>query len=647
MTLGQTRATYDAREVRMHEMTRTLLKRVRRLGLVAALALASMGVAGVAHATGAAVFSAPKPLAGSASLTKPSWISVTADDSLPILSATVTINGLPAAVSIDRPIGHFVYDEDQESDVWVSDDLTVAKLMSYSPGNRVVSGVNTVVATVASASGISTYSWTFNYGTVTSVSSVSPVSGADLPASPTTITAGVTSPSSSFTASMKLDGAAVPLAYAAGTKTYTHTPLAALSPGVHNVVFSVRDASGGAASRAWSFRVSPPMSTGWDCTSCHAAYPASHPASGCEDCHDRAYAVSGGSHGNEVPTVAGCAGDGVQQSGACHRLDHASDTQYGVWGSGPFACADCHSETHASVPQHTDAETVAAHESPSAGCARCHSSSLVAEHAKYPATASMKFQCTLCHGSTAGAQVKAAVAAGATTCDACHGLSAGHEGLHVVARADSCNACHEGASLTTVHPFDCAGCHESTDPKVLLSIVSHDKQCSSCHPVEHATAASSHTSSQIDCAGSGCHVITDLASLHVSATVTVESVTMTGCRVCHQSPTKQPTSSDCNVCHTQYHSQAATKHLSPTTSGCFGAGCHDGSKSLPTVHDIYAGPGTVNPGYASSCALCHANPAIDTATSGARCTTACHSGAPTASRAMTRASPESTARRPT
>jgi len=603
-----------------------MTKRLRVLGLVTVVAVMMLGAVSAAHAAGSAVFSAAKPAVGSASLTRPSWIAVTADDSLPIISATMTVNGIPAAVCIDRPVGHFVYDEEQESDVWVADDLTVARLMSYSPGSRVVPGVNTVVANVVSAGGVSTHSWTFNFGTVTTVSPISPVADADLTASPGVISAGVTSPSTSFTATMTVDGASVPLTYAAGTKTYTFTPQMALSPGLHAVVFSVRDASGALASKSWSFKVSPPMSSGWDCTSCHAAYPAAHPLSGCADCHDHAYTVAGGSHGDQVPTVAGCVGSGGQQSGACHRIDHTSDTAYGVWGSGPFACADCHAETNPAVPRHTDAETTAAHVSPSTGCARCHSDSLVTEHAKYPAASSAKFQCTVCHGASAAATVKEAVATGNTSCDACHGLSAGHEVLHVVARDDSCNACHAGASLTAVHPFDCAGCHESTDPKVLLAITGSDKRCASCHPVEHAAAASSHTSTQTDCSGAGCHAIADLASLHASATVTVESGTKTGCRVCHQSPTKQPTTSDCKVCHSQYHAQAEAKHLSPTTSGCFGAGCHDASKSLPTVHAIYAGPGTVNPGYASSCALCHANPSVNIATAGARCTTACHSG---------------------
>ena len=78
---------------------------------------------------------------------------------------------------------------------------------------------------------------------------------------------------------------------------------------------------------------------------------------------------------------------------------------------------------------------------------------------------------------------------------------------------------------------------------------------------------------------------------------------------------------------------------------CFGAGCHDPSRDLPTVHSLYAGPGSENPEFASACELCHDNPAVDvTAAADMRCTGVCHSGAThtgyTAGHALTAASDE-------
>ncbi len=93
----------------------------------------------------------------------------------------------------------------------------------------------------------------------------------------------------------------------------------------------------------------------------------------------------------------------------------------------------------------------------------------------------------------------------------------------------------------------------------------------------------------------------------------------------------------CYDCHGDDYTQAdginvhspgtgsVPQHISPTSSTCFGVGCHDVSKSLPEVHALYAGPGSENPEFATTCALCHANPSIDTKTSGAACTGACHS----------------------
>ena len=60
---------------------------------------------------------------------------------------------------------------------------------------------------------------------------------------------------------------------------------------------------------------------------------------------------------------------------------------------------------------------------------------------------------------------------------------------------------------------------------------------------------------------------------------------------------------------------------------CFGAGCHDASRNLSTVHQLYVGPGSENPEFNNTCDLCHANPAVDTsAAASMRCTPVCHSG---------------------
>jgi len=462
-----------------------------------------------AHAGAAAVFTKPVPSADASAKVKPSWISVTADDTTPIFAATMTVNGFPVYACIDRPIGHIVYDEEAESDIWVADDYTVARLMAYGAGSRVVNGVNTVVATVTSASGTSSYSWSFIYGSATGIASVTPAADAVVANSPAAVAVGISSPSSVFTSTMKIDGVVVPTTYSASPKTFAHTPSSDLSPGWHAAEFVVRDSSGSSTAKKWSFKVQPPMSTGGECATCHSATPASHPNVDCSVCHSAAYAPAG-RHGGSVPTVAGCTGAGTQQSDSCHRLDHANDTQYGVWGSGPFTCVDCHSVDYPAVPRHTDSSITAVHATANSGCDTCHSGSLLAEHSKYPKGADLKYQCDLCHGATASATVKSAISEGRTSCTACHDAMAVHGAVHagdpafrgrVIGETSmipgrtvggpyhsptamtTCISCHRSSNLLTIHLGDnsCPICHGTGGPRA--SFTAWNKTCrqSECH----------------------------------------------------------------------------------------------------------------------------------------------------------------------
>ncbi len=367
-----------------------------------------------------ATFSAPKPASGATPTSKPTWISVQADDTAPIISVTMIINGVPVTSYIDYPVGHFYFDEETEQDVWVTDDVTLVRVISYNTQSRVVNGVNTVRATVTSSNGTSEYVWSFNYGTASSVSTVTPTPGGILPDSPSHIMACLSSPSSSFSSTMKLDGVVVATTYDAQTKTCAHTPTSPLGAGIHTIEFSAKDDANGTATRTWSFTVSPPMSTGWDCLGCHAAYSQTHPLSGCEDCHDHAYAPAG-RHGGEVPTVAGCTADGIiNPDGACHRLDHGGEMGR---GTNAFTCTQCHNAEFPRVPGHSNEAVLASSlAAPTNGCfgTSCHTRSLVLEHAKYPRNSELKYQCDLCHGPNAPQRVKDALAEQDMRCFACH-----------------------------------------------------------------------------------------------------------------------------------------------------------------------------------------------------------------------------------
>ena len=124
------------------------------------------------------------PAAGAVVLVKPTAPVVVADDTAAITRATMTMNGYPATfVNVDFFVGHSYYDEDAESDIWMVDDWTKARLTGYFPANRIVNGTNTIVTTVTSAAGVSTYTRTFTYGSVTTIAAVSPSADSVIPAS--------------------------------------------------------------------------------------------------------------------------------------------------------------------------------------------------------------------------------------------------------------------------------------------------------------------------------------------------------------------------------------------------------------------------------------------------------------------------------
>ena len=129
-----------------------------------------LAVASPALALNTAVWSGASPAAGAVVLVKPTAPVVVADDTAAITKATMTMNGYPATfVNVDFFVGHSYYDEEAESDVWMVDDWTKARLTGYFPANRIVNGTNTIVTTVTSSAGVSTYSRTFTYGAVTTI----------------------------------------------------------------------------------------------------------------------------------------------------------------------------------------------------------------------------------------------------------------------------------------------------------------------------------------------------------------------------------------------------------------------------------------------------------------------------------------------
>lgn len=203
-----------------------------------------------------------------------------------------------------------------------------------------------------------------------------------------------------------------------------------------------------------------------------------------------------------------------------------------------------------------------------------------------------------------------------------------HDSGYVPNAEVNCNQCHANnlknehigrTSSTTNTVIDCATCHKSGNPAVLLAISSKNNSCDACHiypTLKHrpAHAANVFTTDSIRSdAGTcvTCHKTTNLNELHVGK-LTSTGATM-DCNTCHASSdtkvvnaitTKQTNS--CEACHTVHAPKDATAvHNSADVfavqadTDC--ASCHD--RNVKAEH-IDKGR-TVN-GVVMTCDSCHA-----------------------------------------
>lgn len=468
-------------------------------------------------------------------------------------------------INLVKTTGRLAVDGSNRIVTYTVYDNTHIRMAAGVPSSVAQDGAHTVSARFEDAQRVVwSHSWTFTTAIPPTIGSPSPAQGALVTSTSFPIKVPVTDNSLVASWEATVNGQPAIATLAAGILTIVPNG-ALIDDAVNSVQLTVTDGLGLKTSRSWSFfvQVSPEMA-GVYCTECHSDKDVAGHTYNAEDCQE------------------------------CHY-------------------SDPHAGTPSAIHPRADVDA----------CRPCHVSAITVEHAKYGLT------CVTCH-VTSDPVVTAAVQAGQTACASCHAGSGSHEAQHEVSVPGSCagSGCHAGASLTSIHlaegsALTCDSCHESTNGVVQNAIASGDRNCSTCHPGD--SHASLHEIVVPEtCAGAGCHAGTNLADIHVSG----------GCSGCHDSADLDVAAAistgttACSACHStegiDYHSNMSASHASPTTTTCFGAGCHDVSRNLPSVHALYAGPGTVNPEYPTTCALCHANPGVNTATSGASCTTACH-----------------------
>ena len=269
------------------------------------------------------------------------------------------------------------------------------------------------------------------------------------------------------------------------------------------------------------------------------------------------------------------------------------------------ACSSCHGAdldvihgTYATPPSHDVCSWTCHNTNPK--CATCHDNK-----ARIPDIWNRTGDCSSCHQDKftpeANHYVPAKHAAVETVgCDQCHVLELGPEHAKASSGPVTCAGCHTSAGYTSAT-------QTSTGAKK-----SWDKTCVACHTTTHTAQASSHVSTRAECSGNGCHAIGDVAALHSKAKTVVAGVTLTGCAVCHQSPQKLPTSSDCASCHdlASPHGDLNAVHTSTQTSGYVlvsttheGAGAGDVytcGRCHPTTNLLRLHGSTWN-----NCSMCH------------------------------------------
>lgn len=393
------------------------------------------------------------------------------------------------------------------------------------------------------------------------------------------------------------------------------------------------------------------------CTACHeAGHPDldGHRATTaqsleCGECHAdggiaidvRAVHAECGTCHDNPGRVADIASSSAECS-ACHSTEGA-DFHRGLpaahaWSEMPGTCqsANCHPET--SLPAahepfmerfpeydsscelcHRNADPERIPAGASAACETCHGPI----HPDMDHDAVLSGECLACHESGDALLLHADAAEGpcdvchanpervpalptSTECVNCHPLSP-VEQEHYAPQAHSsvdssefgyaCTTCHE-AELGAEHarpssgPVTCVRCHEDA---VDAFETAWDGTCDACHSVRHTALAEQHSSPSAECAGSGCHAVGDVATLHANASVDVAGTEQTGCTMCHGRGAL-PASAACTECH-DGHGDLGLAHTAPASGEC--VACHE----TADVRSVHANA------RAGECAVCHDNAA--------------------------------------
>lgn len=413
---------------------------------------------------------------------------------------------------------------------WVGDATLTA---AYKPAS-LSDGSHTAELEVTDAENLTaTRSWQFSVAAAPVIGSFTPTDGATVE----TLTPTITIPYAKNEAgepsvSLAVNGVAQSVT-ATGSPIRWTAPEAFGQDTTVSVSVTLSDAGGNASSASWAFSVQqyPSMTVPTNCLTCHTA--ATHTVANCTKCHQT---VSGyDPHGPNPQAPYGVC------LAQCHDLTDPNTHGPRVI-TNSAECSACHRNATYSWPQvpNHPADLDKQHagsKTPFDACRQCHTSRLMREHLRHTPAGGGSYDCYTCHSPTARQQVKDAIDAKNTSCDACHAghphpqaaitgvvagdghlctechstdLMAEHGKATSSSSADTCNACHapggpreqiSGAwdrtcdtpachgvqSDQPIHVNYCMGCHEKGNPDFAVnetdfSAPGADRaKCASCH----------------------------------------------------------------------------------------------------------------------------------------------------------------------
>jgi len=625
-------------------------RRVRPVFVAVLTLLAVLAFASTAYA-GTMTFSSPYPAAGATGVGAWTSLSVRVQSTAPIpLPQTMLVDGLPVTCYgyYAEVSGHWEYDYNMEEDVWVVDEWDYTDLTLYAWGSVLTDAAHNVqVDIIDSEDDADSYDWSFTVAQTPSFSSISPsqITSSTTPA----IRLPISDNGGSHTCSLTVAGVSVPVTQVGNE--FRGTVSQPLADGtLVNASATITDQGGRSSTYNWTFRVFTAAQITAVMTPANGSASNAYPTVVCTG-YDLAnilymdFVVDARAPVRAYPTkidathwlstyYPGTLGDG-SHTVTCTITDTLSNTPTFSTTFTVNQAPTLHSHTPypGSRVASSQPEIAASYYDNSAGLPTAlmkvdglavtpvikpgrisyrpaqpieaeatHNVELtVWDPAGNPATSNWSFRvdryapmpmnaCVECHTAYPATHL-------APSCYDCHGDEHGDP---------DCEDCH-GAEY---HDFNsCEGCHYTQTQYAHEDIagVPHNSvqpfdTCKSCHTSSLTREHARHTDASdapLDCLT--CH--------STGATARVKSAIAAN-------------NTRCDACHDNTNHVAL--HVSPTSNGCFGAGCHPATKNLYDVHSLYAGPGSEHPQFANACALCHDNPAVNTATSGLACTGSCH-----------------------